>query len=106
MVVRLPSGRLEIVPRYASGGFHAGGLRLVGENGPELEATGPSRIWDAEDTAAMLSGGGGNADLVAEIQALRADLRAANAAIARNTQDTAKLIRRWDGDGMPETRVA
>jgi hypothetical protein len=80
-------------------------LRLVGEEGPELEATGPSRIWNADDTAAMLSGGSGNTALVAEIQALRADIRAANAAIARNTMDTAKLMRRWDGDGMPETRA-
>ncbi len=29
---------------FAGGGMHAGGLRLVGENGPELEVTGPARI--------------------------------------------------------------
>jgi tape measure domain-containing protein len=42
-------------PAYASGGFHYGGLRLVGERGPELEATGASRIWNASETARMLS---------------------------------------------------
>jgi tape measure domain-containing protein len=48
-----------------------------------------------------LSGGGTDA----EIRALRGDLQAQNAAIAKNTADTARLLRRWEGDGMPETRV-
>ena len=39
---------------YAMGGFHPGGLRLVGERGPELEVTGPSRIFSNSDTASML----------------------------------------------------
>lgn len=30
--------------RFAKGGMHSGGLRIVGELGPELEFTGPSRI--------------------------------------------------------------
>jgi len=30
---------------FASGGDHRGGLRVVGENGPEIELTGPSRIF-------------------------------------------------------------
>lgn len=46
------------VPGFASGGQHAGGLRIVGENGPELESTGRARIWNAGQTAAMLKGGG------------------------------------------------
>ena len=32
------------LPKFAAGGNHSGGMRLVGENGPELELTGPSRI--------------------------------------------------------------
>lgn len=43
-------------PRFAGGGAHSGGLRIVGENGPELEATGPSRIFNAQQTKALLSG--------------------------------------------------
>ena len=39
---------------FALGGYHAGGLRLVGERGPELEVTGPSRIYSNSDTTAML----------------------------------------------------
>jgi hypothetical protein len=45
---------------FAKGGDHRGGLRIVGENGPELEATGPSRIFTADQTKRMLSGGGGS----------------------------------------------
>jgi len=41
-------------PSFAMGGMHAGGLRLVGERGPELEATGPARYWSNEQTRSML----------------------------------------------------
>ena len=39
---------------FAGGGDFGGGLRIVGERGPELQATGPSRIWNADQTRAML----------------------------------------------------
>jgi len=45
------------VPGYAGGGMFGGGLRVVGERGPEIEATGPARYWDAGTTASMLRGG-------------------------------------------------
>ena len=45
-----------------------------------------------------------NRGLLAEIKALRADLRAANYAIARNTQKAAKILDKFDGDGMPAVR--
>ncbi|MCA3248592.1 MAG: hypothetical protein ING19_20850 [Azospirillum sp.] len=44
---------------FATGGDHLGGLRMVGERGPEIEATGPARIWSAEQTRAFLQGGRG-----------------------------------------------
>jgi tape measure domain-containing protein len=94
--------KLRQIYGFASGGMHPGGLRLVGENGPELEVTGPSRIWSAEDTRSLLSGGGDGTS--AEVRALREDLQAIGRALAKNTMETAKLMRRWDGDGMPETR--
>lgn len=40
---------------YADGGDHPGGLRIVGERGPEIEVTGPSRIFNARQTAEILS---------------------------------------------------
>lgn len=43
------------IPGFAAGGDHFGGLRIVGENGPELEFTGPSRIMNAQITRQLLS---------------------------------------------------
>lgn len=44
-------------PAFAMGGMHTGGLRIVGENGPELEATGPSRIYSARQTREIMQPG-------------------------------------------------
>lgn len=62
------------IPKYAAGGYHSGGLRLVGEQGPELEYTGPSRIINANDTRSMLSGG--DAETKALLQQILVELRA------------------------------
>jgi len=43
------------VPGFATGGDHAGGWRIVGENGPELEATGAARIFNAGQTRQILT---------------------------------------------------
>jgi len=53
-----------LFPGFADGGDHTGGLRIVGERGPELQATGPARIFNADQTRrilqpAMQGGGGG-----------------------------------------------
>ncbi|MDM0011989.1 hypothetical protein QTH87_05990 [Variovorax sp. J22P168] len=50
------------LPAFAEGGMHAGGLRLVGERGWEIEATGPSRIWNQDQLADALSGSAGKDD--------------------------------------------
>lgn len=52
------AGQAAFSTPFAHGGKHRGGLRLVGEQGPELEATGPSRIFSAAQTKDILSGGG------------------------------------------------
>jgi tape measure domain-containing protein len=46
--------KAKSVPGYAAGGDHGGGWRIVGENGPELEATGPARIFNASQTQGMM----------------------------------------------------
>ncbi|HSW21773.1 MAG TPA: hypothetical protein VLJ62_03315 [Burkholderiaceae bacterium] len=104
--------RSQNLPAFAAGGNHSGGARLVGERGPEVEVTGPARIWSFEQTRQMLNGEGGSAALVAEVQklraevsALRAESRAQQQAIAVNTGKTSRLHERWDGDGMPEVRA-
>lgn len=94
------------LPAFASGGMFGGGLRIVGENGPELEATGASRIISNQEIISRFGAGSGNEALVSEIKALRAELRAANVSIAVNTNRTAKVLERFDGNGMPEVREA
>ena len=47
-------GGLINAPGFQQGGFFGGGLRLVGEDGPELEFTGPSRILSNRDTENLL----------------------------------------------------
>lgn len=89
------------LPSFASGGAFSGGLRLVGENGPEIEATGASRIYNAAQTADMLSGGSNVAN---QISGMREEMKASLYAVAKNTAQTANRLNRWDGDGMPEVR--
>jgi hypothetical protein len=45
-----------LFPGFATGGYFDGGFRIVGENGPELEATGPARIYNSQETKQILSG--------------------------------------------------
>ena len=86
------------LPAFASGGLHTGGWRLVGENGPELENTGPSQIFSNSQSKSMLN----NDDLIAEIKALREEvslLRAEARATASHTNKTAKILERVMPDG-------
>jgi tape measure domain-containing protein len=89
------------VKGFADGGIHTGGWRVVGEQGPELEYTPPSRIYSNSDSSDMFD----ISELVAEVKQLREDMRSANYAIAKNTQKTAKTLEKFDYDGLPEQRV-
>lgn len=83
-------------PAFATGGLHRGGLRIVGENGPELEATGSARYYGASTTQGMINGGG-NEELLAEIRDLKDELRAIRAfsqKTADSTTKSAKLAQR------------
>lgn len=90
------------IPAFATGGAHAGGLRLVGERGPELEVTGPARIFSFDQARNLLHG----EDLAAELRAVRAELAALraengaeNRAVASATAKTARLLERVMPDG-------
>ncbi|MCD5996511.1 tape measure protein [Pseudomonas sp. CDFA 602] len=79
------------IPAFARGGLHAGGMRLVGENGPELEVTGPSRIYSAGQTAAMINGGSGdNAEIVAELRELRREVSEQRQYLYQTTVNTGR----------------
>jgi len=90
------------IPAFAAGGFHSGGLRLVGENGPELEVTGPARIHNARQTAAALRGDS-NAELVSELRALRQEVARQGGelrSIANNTDDSRRALRQQNEFGV------
>ena len=93
---------------FASGGVHTGGLRMVGETGPELEVTGPSRIYSASQTKGMMS----NPELVAEIKELRREIsdtkteqRAASIAMVKYNKRTSDQLRTWNSVGLPQERT-
>lgn len=73
------------LPRFAKGGFHRGGLRIVGEKGPELESTGPSRITSNNDLANLLN----NDDVVGQLKILIAKLD-------KNNEHNKKVVDKLD----------
>ena len=104
------SGLLGNVRAFAKGGDHSGGLRIVGENGPELEATGASRIWSANRTAKMLEGNDGA--VVRELRALRKEVaelrdqsRQLDTQILNDGRRVRKIQEDWDANGMPAVRA-
>ena len=93
---------------FATGGSHTGGLRMVGERGPELEATGPSRIFSSKQTSKMFS----NPELVEEIRGLRSEVsglrseqRQMQASSTKYVKRNYDINRKWDVDGLPATRT-
>ncbi|MDN4052911.1 phage tail length tape measure family protein [Massilia sp. YIM B02763] len=95
------------VPGYASGGMFGGGLRIVGEDGPELEATGPARIWSSNQTAALLSraanpseNSAALAETVRTLNATVATLKEANADMARDMKTMAQALKDASPNGQ------
>lgn len=87
------------IPAFASGGVFGGGLRLVGERGPELEVTGPARYWSSAQTQALLSGAGGNSRLESLVEQLVAEnrlMRGQIAALERNTAGMPQMAEQFD----------
>jgi hypothetical protein len=94
--------------QFAMGGYHTGGMRMVGERGPELEATGPSRIFSHNQTASMFK----DPELVAEVRNLRSEVsglrseqRQMQASSAKYVKRNYDINRKWDTDGLPATRT-
>lgn len=89
--------RGRAIPTFAGGGMHLGGARVVGEFGPELEITGPSQIVSNAAASSLLDMSG----VIGAIANLERTVRAGDVAIARNTGAIARLVDRWNGDGVP-----
>ena len=94
------AGKFLGIPGYASGGDFGGGLRLVGENGPELEVTGPSRIFNANQTASMLRGSGDSGATAAEIREFRREMESNATYMARLTKSVADGIETLVNSGV------
>jgi len=85
---------------FASGGY-ASGLAMVGENGPELvNFQNPAMVYNAAQTQNLMSSG-----VSEEIRGLREDNKVQARAMVQLQTRMNRLFERWDGDGMPETRV-
>lgn len=94
----------QALPTFAAGGLAKPGWALVGEQGPELvNFSQPGRVYTADQTKAAMSSSDG---VAAEIRALRDELRAGQMSIAVAVQKSAKILDRWNGEGMPEVREA
>lgn len=96
------------IPAFAAGGAHMGGLRLVGEDGPELEVTGPSRIYNASQTQQLLAGlqGGGSAEVVSAIQALQRQGYDIGRTLIVLLQSVETLARKQDAIGVLQRAAA
>jgi len=82
------------IPRFEDGGLHAGGLRLVGERGWEIEATGPARYWNQEQLGRVMAGSDAGVDyglFAASIDRLERRLERLEMQMARTANNTAKL---------------
>ena len=88
--------RSKVAPKFASGGFHSGGWAMVGEQGPELAYMPPAHIYSNRDTKQLLAG-----NQAAQIEQMGSVLRA----LVKQQARTAKILERWDGDGMPTERA-
>jgi hypothetical protein len=84
---------------FANGGVHSGGVRMVGESGPEIEVTGGSRITSNK---ALMDALGANKELLNEIRQLKGYIRQTT----KNTGETRDRLNRWNVEGLPEERAA
>jgi hypothetical protein len=89
-----------VIPQLANGGAHAGGWRIVGERGPELEYTGPSQI--ASNSKSLFD----TSRLEAQVERLTAqvsELKQVNMSTARSNVRSYDILEKWDNIGTPGT---
>ena len=87
-----------LLPAFALGGG-------VGEAGPQLEVTGPSRIYSASQTGSMSKGGSDNAQLERKVDVLIDVVKQIVGPMKLNSDADSKLFKKWDRVGLPTTVV-
>lgn len=90
-ITRMQQDSLQRPPGFASGGYHSGGARIVGERGPELEVTGPSRIYSNSDTRSIFD----VSSIVAAIERMNVKIDE----MQRDTRKTSDTLVRVTRDG-------
>lgn len=101
-------GNRGTISGFAQGGFHTGGIRMVGEAGPEIEMTGPSRIFSHNQTASMFRDPDlkdAVRSLKSEVAGLRSEQRQIQMDISKYTKRSYDIERKWDVEGLPATRT-
>lgn len=90
-----------IIPRFASGGVHQGGMAMVGEEGPELVHFGRAgRIYSAGETQRLLDRSSGETGVSsARVAELLTQLLARMGQIERHTGSTASTLSKVTGNG-------
>jgi tape measure domain-containing protein len=94
--------------RYASSGIDVSSLPSYDVGTAFVPADGPAMIHQGEriltrsENSAMVGAVQANAAAIARLEQ---KIEAGLYAVATNTGETARRIRKWDGDGMPETRT-
>lgn len=84
------------IPAFANGGAHSGGWRMVGERGPELEATGPSRIYSNSQSRSLMD----TSRMEDHLAELNDRIRRMQIEINRQ----GAIFRDWNTNGQPGTR--
>lgn len=90
-------------------GFATGGSFMVGGSGPPDSQVFPLHLSPGEMVNVSRPGESGNAEMIAELRALRqevSELKAAQIQTTINTGRQVRLAERWDGDGLPPERDA
>ncbi|MEH6436701.1 tape measure protein [Massilia sp. DD77] len=88
--------KLKGIPGYAAGGAHAGGWRVVGETGWEVEHTGPSRVVSHSESRQMLD----NRQVVDAIHELQAAVFPVLYQTAKNAGRAANSLENMDRVGV------
>lgn len=88
----------DALPAYAVG------TNYVPQDGLAFLHRGEAVVPAAQNTGAPFQAAN-DEGVRSELTQLRSELRAIGASLARNTGETANILRRFDGDGMPAERV-
>ncbi|MBP5971135.1 DUF4214 domain-containing protein, partial [Pseudomonas iridis] len=86
------------IPAFATGGG-------IGELGPQLEVTGPSRIYSANQAGSMSKGGSDSAQLERKVDVLIDVVKQIVGPMKLNSDADSKLFKKWDRVGLPTTVV-